>query len=458
MFANGVLASNSSELIVVGGGIAGLTAAAAGLTGGANVTLIEKEGYLSQYEGALHRELHPNLLAWPFQNLRSVTGLPFLNWSCTKAPTVTQQVLDQWNEDFAPLVRPIKDNVTRVDENDAGVQVECAGAGLIPADAVVVTVGFDREAKLTDIPSPSYWTFQEFEPPGDVSISGSGDGGLIECASQVFGHKAVAAARALTYALNDQLRKQQVLDAEIVALEHFSNGRRIDAFASLDLFYRKFTLAQREMDLLESFRRKRPLKAILYHRDEGVFSPMAAPANKLIASMLMKSPSVNLESIQCDEVCSTSGIPQASVDGVIKPLDPFRIVVRHGARPAALSLLTDLQIRTLSCVSREHLNEVVPDDFDQDFYVNHAAQAIAPSSNRNVEHLAERVYRWVHQLIENACDSVWDCQFVRVQGEAWKIHASSKVAALLKPLFPIRIESIEVKLEDRPAAIFAVQR
>ncbi len=72
----------STSVIVVGAGVAGLTAAAAALVRGASVTLVEQGTDLSPIQSeAGARYLHPHIYDWPLQAVQgSRAGLPLLDW------------------------------------------------------------------------------------------------------------------------------------------------------------------------------------------------------------------------------------------------------------------------------------------------------------------------------------------------------------------------------------------
>jgi FAD dependent oxidoreductase len=102
LFKSGRLKEGSS-VTVIGGGFAGLTAAAAAQQRGAGVTLFEKEFALLNLQIGNHtRYLHPNLYDWPQPGSEDEsTALPFLNWRAGPSSSVSKTVKAEWESLFA---------------------------------------------------------------------------------------------------------------------------------------------------------------------------------------------------------------------------------------------------------------------------------------------------------------------------------------------------------------------
>src|SRR4051794_6954600 len=73
----------AAEIVIVGGGIAGVTAAVAAILHGARVTLLEQHDELLHLQRGCHtRYLHPRIFEWPAGTARRAGAeLPILNWS-----------------------------------------------------------------------------------------------------------------------------------------------------------------------------------------------------------------------------------------------------------------------------------------------------------------------------------------------------------------------------------------
>ncbi len=183
------------SLAVVGGGLAGLTAAAAAYSKGVSVTLYEREAMLTHLQhGVSHRYIHPNYFDWPGKNFaRKDAGLPFLDWSAGICHQVVSSIAAEWRSLFEGPGRievRLGTEVARIDHDDEGRPV------VLPVgreserrrfDAVILAVGFGLEKRIYPIPFLSYWRIDNLTQapvgvglPKKFLIAGAGDGGLID--------------------------------------------------------------------------------------------------------------------------------------------------------------------------------------------------------------------------------------------------------------------------------------
>jgi hypothetical protein len=185
------------RIAIIGGGFAGLTAAAAAMRLRANVTLFESEHeYLTVQAACSHRRVHPNIFDWP--DVDSVTknaGLPLLNWEADDAGRVAASVLQQWAEfsDNGSLrcstrVRSIR-STGRIQ-----FDVKARSGDLVPGEenfdviVVAVGVGLDALANTHHPPTPGYWqndSLEQYTQTGSrtrrtIVIVGNGDGGVTD--------------------------------------------------------------------------------------------------------------------------------------------------------------------------------------------------------------------------------------------------------------------------------------
>jgi hypothetical protein len=88
------------EICIIGGGVSGLTFAAAALRAGVRVLLLEKEQmFLHLQHGCDIRDVHPNLYSWPDKGaLFPKAKLPLLSWKAGKASNVAKQILNSFYE------------------------------------------------------------------------------------------------------------------------------------------------------------------------------------------------------------------------------------------------------------------------------------------------------------------------------------------------------------------------
>ena len=90
----------SSRVAVIGGGIAGITAAAALCKIGIRPVIFEKESELAQLQRTSGRRyLHPHIYDWPITSIEDADAkLPVMNWTAKMASEVVEDLDVQWKE------------------------------------------------------------------------------------------------------------------------------------------------------------------------------------------------------------------------------------------------------------------------------------------------------------------------------------------------------------------------
>ena len=148
----GLLAEGSS-IVVIGGGVAGLTAAAGAARLGCEVTLLERgEAPLDLFRGNHTRWLHPHLYDWPKAEAYGVeAGLPLLDWRAGLAEDVVRQMPAGWD------TLPERDHIkvfTGVDITDLGsgsprrLTWNAQGHKTEKFALVILAVGFGLERRV----------------------------------------------------------------------------------------------------------------------------------------------------------------------------------------------------------------------------------------------------------------------------------------------------------------------
>jgi len=199
---NAASARSLRRIAIVGGGFAGITAAAGLLHKGAqHVSLFEKRAALCPLqEGSDTRWVHPRIYDWPDEDSNSPTAaLPLMNWNAGRASDVVVEILREWER----LVRPLQSSASQTRINVyvnvkhlrlyEGLNVEWVGEKSnfrSPArnsgtkqqfDSVILAVGFGLELN-----PPSYWRNETLgQPQLDLGrrtylVSGHGDGALVD--------------------------------------------------------------------------------------------------------------------------------------------------------------------------------------------------------------------------------------------------------------------------------------
>jgi len=194
-----------AKIAVIGGGVAGTTAAAAAHLAGAEVIVLERKKRLMGLFHNSHRYLHPHLFDWPAPTAETTNALlPVMNWHAGRAENVIEQLEEAWQARFAKDIE-VRYDVT-LDETAchwddeppflAWTEIVHPQLPRVPGsgtyDAVIVAVGFgiERDPPATDAACcdlvKSYWLNDALEqsdpdhPLKRVLVSGCGDGGIVD--------------------------------------------------------------------------------------------------------------------------------------------------------------------------------------------------------------------------------------------------------------------------------------
>lgn len=188
------------RLGVVGGGVAGLTAAAAAAHKGANVVLFESaESLLHMQRQNTKRYIHPNLYQWPKPGAADPHAhTPLLNWSAGPSNRVADEILagfEAVRQSSKRIEVRTGTRVAAVERQSAGRITErvCVtgpeGEHRETFDTLVIAIGFGVEPRSRcGLDNPPYWEDDGLEQalgysaerPQRILVSGSGDGALID--------------------------------------------------------------------------------------------------------------------------------------------------------------------------------------------------------------------------------------------------------------------------------------
>lgn len=94
------LQSPPKEIVIIGGGISGVTAAMALLKLGYSVSMLEEKSILLHLQhGCTTRKIHPHLYKWPeADSLKPFTELPIGNWEAGDASTIERNLVGQFGQ------------------------------------------------------------------------------------------------------------------------------------------------------------------------------------------------------------------------------------------------------------------------------------------------------------------------------------------------------------------------
>jgi hypothetical protein len=237
-----------SKVCIIGGGLGGLTAAAAAHLKGCDVTVYEAKEYLFHHQkGCLSRYVHPHIYDWPEAGSENAeTDLPCLNWKADTADEVLRRIKAEWQSDFSTVRTRPKHEVSAITNSSNKPRVAVVEPYVYePYDCVIVAAGFGLEQTVDQAPLHRYWKsddlhqpFTSATPPTTVLVSGCGDGGLIDTlrlAVNDFKHDTFT-----TDFLNDPLLddlKESLLEIEERAFDDVENASTIlwDGYRNLDV-------------------------------------------------------------------------------------------------------------------------------------------------------------------------------------------------------------------------------
>lgn len=180
---------SSSTIAIIGGGLAGLSAAVAAKSKGCTVTIFEAEDeFMPIQRGNNTRYIHPYIYDWPAYGCNTnETDLPFLNWEADVAENVIKQIDKEWQLHSAGITIKKSTKINSIFHNDGKPFVHCnQGSQQWPFDCVILAVGFGEEKPLENVAMSLYWTSDGLHqkpigaPKKSYLVSGCGDGGLID--------------------------------------------------------------------------------------------------------------------------------------------------------------------------------------------------------------------------------------------------------------------------------------
>ena len=352
------------RLVVVGGGVAGLTAASAACSKGCNVTLFERSSdVLALQRGNYVRHIHPNILDWPApSSAEQSTHWPFLNWTSATVDNVVQQIEADWlrfadhitirtrHKVLGPIIDVDGKQVLRV------VSLDASGRDPQPVDCdyIVLAVGFGLERTLERVPGRSYWLndslHQEvpFAPAEArrILVTGCGDGGLIDglrlCLRR-FEHEAF---------VEDLLSRADLepLKARLIQIDH--DAGVLPGSASSFLAERYDELGDLIPDAFRAGlfgRVRRDVRVVLNGADQTPLSLRASILNRFPIHLLWRAGHLVYKQGYANRVSGSAGAYLVNFEQANSwVLEPFaEVIVRHGPEPVIRTMVPDDLLKRL---------------------------------------------------------------------------------------------------------------
>jgi len=352
------------KVAVVGGGIAGLTAAAALLCRHCDVHLYEKEGdLLSMQMSANHRMVHPTINFWPEEDLAWTTSFPFLDWYAGKCVEVVNAIRRDWSgfEDRYGRYSPLADLLADLHDNMpvSGFKPNKGRVDVLVGkdrkrhdtyDLVLVTTGFGLEQTMGDPDQRSYWKDDEVERLSmktgfRIAVSGTGDGGVIDALRLTypgFMLQEIALRLIIT-------EEKPGLRSELATIEEEADG--IEDLGEKASFYAaRYGAIARE----RSLRAKRLLPDLppgkvpvtLIGQRAAPFDGTSAPIHKLILAHSLAAGRIEFVQGTLKRNRGKWMLTQAGAPPQEQDFD--KVIVRHGAVPPARGFLGEAEATRLA--------------------------------------------------------------------------------------------------------------
>jgi hypothetical protein len=339
--AKGGVLSSRSRVAVVGGGIAGLTAAAALAVRGVRLAQVyEKEmDTMRLQRGKQKRYIHPHIYDWPYRSAMSdAANLPLMSWEAGYAYEVIEQLDEAWTKTQKLTGERLPDpqvgcNPLAVDVKERKVTVR----GRVETfDVIILAVGFGEEDRED---THAYWTDTSIDdrklesPKESWFVSGYGDGALTDlmrlCIMDFLHSKVIKRVDDTIRELDEADRKKAGEKIEHAESPDTSPGQRVEDYEQAA------RLIENRLEPLMRFRPERPIW--LNCTKEELFSPKASVLNRLIIAFLLNKKRFNLlrDAWNIEEVKRTKKGYRISFKEKHRPSKTVdHVIIRHGPKKA----------------------------------------------------------------------------------------------------------------------------
>jgi tetratricopeptide (TPR) repeat protein len=339
------------RLGIVGGGAAGVTAAAAAAIKGADVLLFERaENLLPLQRQNTKRYLHPHLYDWPAGgSTDSRAQLPVLGWDANQSNEVAAQIFRGYEEiskrtkKIALKLGTSVQDIVAVPSSGEEKRIQIlAMEGAINelVDVAIVAVGFGVEPRRHfGVETPHYWEDDGLDQtlasgpdyPHRILVSGSGDGALIDVLRATlrdFRHEEMLSLLPDNSELLELQNQLQRIEIAIKRAETISNSN----FISLHQMYGDLPLSETFIAPIRT-RIRRDTEVWYNFTSPGRYSTRSSILNRFLVSVLCRLNAVRPKLGRLDEKflgLDASGRYSVRWSLNEEPQLFDRIIVRHG--------------------------------------------------------------------------------------------------------------------------------
>lgn len=336
------LLKEDASLLVIGGGGAGLTAAAGAAVRGCKVTLLEeRQELLPLFSGNQTRWLHPHIYEWPAPgSTREHAALPVLDWHAGMAGDVAEQLLQAWESLKGSHEHRVHRGVGHIQlqlkpRPPHRVSWNASSHHTGSFDVVILAVGFGLERQHAEQGFRSYWETDSLHQPVGLPpkpevralVSGNGDGGLVDLFRLTL--KSFRHDRIVTDFLSQTMTRQ--LTEELLAIDDDVRCGRLQE----DELYERYTKLKvpEELDAGLKQRLRPGIKVTLNGKSADPLSIGSSILNRFLASQLLMKHGVIYRR---GALAYTNGAPLEVTIGSDPPEVFDLIVARHGPEKPAL--------------------------------------------------------------------------------------------------------------------------
>ncbi len=289
----------ADDICVLGGGIAGVTAARALLAQGQSLTLLEKSPELLSLQRHNHtRRIHPHLYSWPSPEANNPQAdLPLLNWRAG----ISAEVAANWLSEFTQAAKGLANIQLKAQATELTASETQAGSYQLSWQQgektqtqtfqtqtfkiLILALGVGVERTVAGLPLHSYWEDDglHLKSQAELLISGCGEGGLLEALRLRLKH---FDPEYWANQINDPELKTQILAWEQAAAD------QNDPADFLTQHYLKLDLPQLDQQLQHHL--IAGLKVDLHGpHPRSPLNPQATALNRLLISRLLKMGEIN---------------------------------------------------------------------------------------------------------------------------------------------------------------------
>jgi hypothetical protein len=329
--------ARGDRIAIVGGGLGGVTAAAAAAAKGYRTTMFESGNELVPTQLGSTRYVHPNIFDWPGSGWADPwTHLPYLNWRADQITRVRAQLLKEWGdltqrwaEQYGYRVDVQVERRVRTIERH-GAQLVLGMQKSVPVttfDGVILAIGFGTERGWPNVVGYDYWRENDLHQrrgQRSVFISGTGDGGIIDLLRvrmRTFEQDRLIETY-LSGADADALVAQlATVEARLTGSPDNDARVLLDAYSALDV----------PQALIDRIELRADTTAVLHGRYIGPFDARAALVHRALLLLLWRAHAFEYHS----EALTPDAVTGSAREYVVRlPPDdgrPFdEVIIRHG--------------------------------------------------------------------------------------------------------------------------------